>query len=100
LDGRAGRGSAPCPRPADLSRGLKLSDFRTRALQRVYFKSFPRAAAIKPERPVILEKGEDELHPGRKRLTLSFLLPRGSYATILIKRLSLGESGGNGQTNP
>jgi tRNA pseudouridine13 synthase len=73
-------------------RGLKLGDFRTRALHRVYFKSFPRPAAIVPENPVVLETGEDELHCGRRRLTLSFSLPRGSYATVLIKRLTLPES--------
>jgi tRNA pseudouridine13 synthase len=74
-------------------RNLKFGDFRTRALHRVYFKSFPRPAAIVPENPVILETGIDELNRGRRRLTLSFSLPRGSYATILIKRLCLGEAG-------
>ena len=101
----AARMTFPDDRTRDLfagilaSRGLKLGDFRTRALQRVYFKSFPRAAAVKPERPVILERADDELHPGRKRLTMSFLLPRGSYATILIKRLSLPEAAGTVPTN-
>jgi len=73
-------------------RNLKFGDFRTRALHRVYFKSFPRPAAVVPENPVILEKGADEFNRGRRRLTLSFSLPRGSYATILIKRLSLGDA--------
>ena len=31
---------------------------------------------------------DDELYEGRRKLTLSFELPRGSYATILIKRVS------------
>jgi tRNA pseudouridine13 synthase len=30
----------------------------------------------------------DDLYPGRHKLTLSFDLPRGSYATIVIKRLT------------
>ncbi len=75
------------------SRNLKLGDFRTRALHRVYFKSFPRPAAIVPEKPVILEAAADELNRGHRRLTLSFSLPRGSYATILIKRLTLENAG-------
>ncbi|MDD8025685.1 MAG: tRNA pseudouridine(13) synthase TruD [Acidobacteriota bacterium] len=75
------------------SRSLKFGDFRTRALHRVYFKSFPRPAAVKPENPVVLETGIDELNRGRRRLTLSFALPRGSYATILIKKLCLGDAG-------
>jgi tRNA pseudouridine13 synthase len=32
------------------------------------------------------EVADDELYAGRRKLTLSFDLPRGSYATILIKR--------------
>jgi tRNA pseudouridine13 synthase len=72
------------------SRDLKFGDFRTRALHRVYFKSFPRPAAVKPENPAVLDAGADELNRGRRRMTLSFALPRGSYATILVKRLSLG----------
>ena len=31
---------------------------------------------------------DDELHDRRSKLTLSFDLPRGSYATILVKRLT------------
>ncbi len=33
--------------------------------------------------------GDDELAQGRRRMTLDFILPRGSYATILIKRITL-----------
>lgn len=46
------------------------------------------------ERPVLLRAGtlvhgvgDDDLHPGRKCLRLSFELPRGSYATIITKRI-------------
>jgi tRNA pseudouridine13 synthase len=34
------------------------------------------------------EEGDDDLYRGRRRMTLSFALPRGSYATILVKRLT------------
>ena len=30
----------------------------------------------------------DELHPGRRKLVLSFDLPRGSYATLIVKRIT------------
>jgi tRNA pseudouridine13 synthase len=69
-------------------KGLKPGDFRTRELRRVRFKSFPRRAVVFPDKLEVREKGGDELHPGRKRLTLAFELPRGSYATILVKRIS------------
>lgn len=35
----------------------------------------------------VLDAGEDELHKGRKKLRLSFLLPTGSYATMCIRQL-------------
>jgi len=31
---------------------------------------------------------DDELYPGKRKLTLKFLLPRGSYATIVVKRIT------------
>jgi tRNA pseudouridine13 synthase len=34
------------------------------------------------------EVADDELYPGRRKLTLSFDLSRGTYATILIKRVA------------
>jgi tRNA pseudouridine13 synthase len=30
---------------------------------------------------------DDELNRGRRKMTLSFELPKGSYATVLLKRL-------------
>ncbi len=34
---------------------------------------------------------DDELHSGRRKLILNFDLPRGSYATMLVKRLTQSE---------
>ncbi len=68
---------------------LKYSSFRTKVLSKVYFKSFLRKAVIIPDDIKIIDKAEDELHATKKKMTLSFFLPRGSYATMLMKRLSL-----------
>lgn len=70
-------------------RDLKISSFRTEILTRVYFKSFMRKAAIIPDDIQIIDKGNDELHRGKMKMTISFFLPRGSYGTMLMKRLSL-----------
>jgi len=43
---------------------------------------FPQDIALSADKP-------DELFPGQRRLTLSFVLPRGSYATLLVKALLL-----------
>jgi tRNA pseudouridine13 synthase len=72
--------------------GLRRPDFRTHALRKVYFKSFLRRAVIHPENLEMGEEGPDELYPGRRRVELSFSLPRGSYATMVIKRLMLANS--------
>jgi tRNA pseudouridine13 synthase len=70
-------------------KGLTLGSFRTKALRKVYFRSFQRKALVVPEDLRSLGVGIDELHPGKKKWGISFLLPRGSYGTMLIKRLSL-----------
>lgn len=70
-------------------RGLSRAAFRTKELRRVRFQSFLRPVVVRPEGFEVLDRGEDELHPGRKKITLRFDLPRGSYATILVKRLTL-----------
>lgn len=85
--------------PDDLSRrlylqvleenNLQFSSFRTRALSRVFFRSFQRKVLLFPENLEILEIREDELYPGKKALVLSFSLPRGAFATMLIKRILL-----------
>jgi tRNA pseudouridine13 synthase len=70
-------------------RGLTPGSFRTKALRKVYFRSFQRKAIVVPEDLQALGLGNDELHPGKKKWTISFILPRGSYGTMLIKRLTL-----------
>ncbi len=70
-------------------KGLRPGSFRTKALRKVYFRSFLRKALVIPGDFRLLGREEDEIHPGKEKLTVSFFLPRGSYATMLIKALSL-----------
>ncbi|MCX7661562.1 MAG: tRNA pseudouridine(13) synthase TruD, partial [Candidatus Omnitrophica bacterium] len=66
--------------------GLKPSLFNLRKFRKIYFKSIPRKVIVVPQ----IENyfiSEDELYRGKKALTLHFLLGRGSYGTMLIKRL-------------
>ena len=72
-----------------MEKGLTLGSFRTKALRKVYFRSFRRKAVVIPERLQAIGVGNDELHPGKIKWTISFVLPRGSYGTMLIKRLVL-----------
>jgi tRNA pseudouridine13 synthase len=60
--------------------------FRLKKLAKTFFGKGMRDALVAPA-GLRWAPGDDELNPGRRKLTLSFELPRGSYATILLKRL-------------
>jgi tRNA pseudouridine13 synthase len=69
--------------------GIGLADLRARQLPRISAHGVTRPAWM---RPANLEAGEpvdDERYPGKFSLALSFSLPRGCYATIVVKRLGL-----------
>ena len=74
--------------------GLTLGELRIKGLQKPFFSKGDRAGCV---RPAGLDHvaAADELNPGRKKLTLRFELPRGSYATMLVKRVTaVGRSAG------
>jgi tRNA pseudouridine13 synthase len=61
---------------------LKLQGFRE-----MFFSKGERAALCVPAH-LHAEAGPDERHPGRQMLVLGFELPRGSYATLIVKRIT------------
>jgi tRNA pseudouridine13 synthase len=71
------------------SEGIRLSDLRVRQMHRIRVGGVERAAIVVPEDLAAPETGPDDLYPGRQKTTLRFFLPRGSYATMLIKRLMI-----------
>ena len=68
--------------------GLTLRDmklpFRSRGL---FFKPYTRPGVVRPEKLQVIAPAPDDVYPGAKKMTLSFTLPPGSYATVLVKRL-------------
>ncbi|MEE9169280.1 MAG: tRNA pseudouridine(13) synthase TruD [bacterium] len=58
-------------------------------VSRLFPGSIERQALMKPENLSIQNPSDDDLHPGRFKLELSFTLKPGSYATMVIKRLTL-----------
>ena len=60
--------------------------FRMKKLRETFFGKGLRDAIVAPA-GLKAVPGDDELNAGRRKLTLSFELPKGSYATILVKRL-------------
>ena len=67
--------------------GLELRQLRVKYPRDSFFSKGQRAAAVAVGR-LSAHSADDELYPGRKKLSLRFDLPRGSYATILVKRLT------------
>jgi tRNA pseudouridine13 synthase len=67
--------------------GLALRDLQVRGVRELFFSRGERAALLMPV-GLAAEFGDDERHEGRLRLTLSFELPRGCYATLLVKALN------------
>jgi tRNA pseudouridine13 synthase len=66
---------------------LAWSDLRVKYLKDVFFSKGSRAALFFPE-GLELSAGDDSMHAGRRALRLSFTLEKGSYATMLVKRIT------------
>jgi tRNA pseudouridine13 synthase len=72
---------------------LEWKDLRIKHLKDIFFSKGLRPALFFPDE-VHAESEADALHPGRRALRLRFALPKGSYATILVKRITdAAESG-------
>ena len=67
--------------------GLEPRQLRVKYPRDSFFSKGQRAAMAVP-RGLAATAEADELYPGRQKLRLCFELPRGSYATIVIKRLT------------
>ncbi|MEK6636046.1 MAG: tRNA pseudouridine(13) synthase TruD, partial [Planctomycetota bacterium] len=60
--------------------------FNIRKIRQAFFKGIERKAVVIPEE-LSVDYSDDEIYTGREKLVLRFFLPRGSYGTMLIKRL-------------
>ncbi|OAI49942.1 hypothetical protein AYO44_18150 [Planctomycetaceae bacterium SCGC AG-212-F19] len=66
--------------------GLELKQMQVKGIRELFFSKGERAALCMPS-DLHCETAPDELHPGRQKASLSFELSRGSYATLLVKRI-------------
>src|SRR5947209_5326874 len=74
--------------------GSQLSEMRIKGVRKPFFSKGERAVLCQPD-GLRYEVADDELHPGRSKLILFFDLPRGSYATLIVKRVTAGSSRGD-----
>lgn len=67
--------------------GLTLKQLRVKYPRDSFFSKGERPAIMRPT-DWRHEAGEDEIYYRKRKLCVEFTLPRGSYATILVKRLT------------
>jgi tRNA pseudouridine13 synthase len=68
--------------------GLTWEQLKIRGMRKPFFTRAEREAWLVPSN-LSASAGPDERHPGRAKLELAFELPRGSYATMIVKLLLL-----------
>lgn len=66
---------------------LNWADFRVKHLKDVFFSKGSRPALFFPDR-LSHEVGDDELARSRRSVRLTFELPKGAYATLVVKRIT------------
>jgi tRNA pseudouridine13 synthase len=66
--------------------GLAWEDLKLRGMRKPFFTRGERAALCIPA-GLTAEAAPGDRHPGRSSVRLTFELPRGSYATMVVKRL-------------
>jgi tRNA pseudouridine13 synthase len=70
--------------------GFTLKDLKMPIRVRgIFLKPFDRKALVFPEKLSYQEPYPDDRYKNKLKLELSFFLPKGSYATILVKRLQI-----------
>src|SRR5262249_39812791 len=67
--------------------GLELEQMKLKGFREMFFSRGQRAALCLPSE-LAASAEPDDLHPGKMKWLLAFELPRGSYATLLVKRVT------------
>jgi tRNA pseudouridine13 synthase len=67
--------------------GIELRQMQVKGVREMFFSRGERAALCL-SRQLTWQFGDDERQPSRRKVILSFDLPRGSYATLLVKAVS------------
>jgi tRNA pseudouridine13 synthase len=68
--------------------GLEARQLKIKGIRELFFSKGERAATCMPAN--LTGRAEpDERHPGKQALNLDFELPRGCYATLIVKRVAI-----------
>ncbi|MGZ6124685.1 MAG: tRNA pseudouridine(13) synthase TruD, partial [Myxococcales bacterium] len=69
------------------AQGLQLEDLRVPETPQLFFKHEERPLFVVPGKLRVNEPRPDELNRGRMKVNLSFTLPPGAYATLVVRRV-------------
>jgi tRNA pseudouridine13 synthase len=70
--------------------GITLEKLRIEGLRGMEFREEPRSCVLLPLTIEADDPAPDELHPGRFATAVKLTLPKGAYATLVVKRAALG----------
>ncbi|MER3448091.1 MAG: tRNA pseudouridine(13) synthase TruD [Candidatus Dadabacteria bacterium] len=73
--------------------GITIGDFRLNKIKRAFFKSALRRLIAFPEDLEISNPTHDEIYPNKFKITISFFLHSGTYATVLLRRVQTEKGG-------
>jgi len=67
--------------------GVTMKGLKVPGLNKPFFSKGDRAGCLRPD-ALTADAAPDNLNPGKRKVTLRFDLPRGCYATMVVKRLT------------
>ena len=68
--------------------GLTLGDLKPRILKKAYLPKGERKLLLIPTDTSAEQPDDDDLFPGRQKMTINFVLPPGSYATLVLEAIA------------
>jgi tRNA pseudouridine13 synthase len=70
---------------------LSVGDFKARVLKRAYLSKGERCLLLFPQDVLVGGEEDDDHFEGRRKMQIAFSLPPGSYATLLLRILTVRE---------
>ena len=71
--------------------GIRLEDFRMRSMPELACTGSERKVMLVPKDLNIIEIADDDFNEGKRKATISFALPSGAYATVVLSKVISGQ---------
>jgi len=70
-----------------LEEGIELQNFKVKQMPELSSKGARRSIVMQPKKMKLLKISQDEFYPGKICATVSFELPKGTYATTVLREM-------------